>query len=329
MSGQSPYEQVRFIRDVIKDRTDKSQPTFFSVKLESFGSLTPLVDKEQGSLFYDTIIQYLMRYDLSALVVELYRGKSHNIKEPFQSFRILIKRSPNVNLSGFEKREDLIHANAETIISPEKHFQSMATKEFDLLRLQYENDVLKKKNKKKKEYIKQLERELQKAEKEKANSLGNVTLSTVASGAMEKFARSQFGIGLLKDVFGAKDEVINGLLGTETEEGNVEEKKSTATIVKKDTPEKEEPKNLSENEKIRLQILKQITSLLESSDDAVLRLYYELILLIGKDLSLLQSLFMQIKKYKDSLDTQTVHGSQQLKKVENNEDTEENTDDTS
>src|ERR1700739_851984 len=104
MSAQTPYEQVRFIRDVIKDRTDKSQPTFFSVKLESFGNVTPLVDKEQGALFYDTIIQYLMRYDLSALIVELYHGKSHNIKEPFQTFRILIKRSANVNLSGIDKK---------------------------------------------------------------------------------------------------------------------------------------------------------------------------------------------------------------------------------
>jgi len=328
MSAQTPYEQVRFIRDVIKDRTDKSQPTFFSVKLESFGNVTPLVDKEQGSLFYDTIIQYLMRYDLSALIVDLFHGKSHNIKDPFQSFRIQIKRSPNVSLSGIDKKENVELTQSETIISPEKHFHTLATKEFDLLRLQYENDVLRKKNKKKKAYIKELEAELAKSEKEKTGGIGNVALGSVASNAIEKFARSQFGIGLLKNVFGAKDEVLQGLLGAGTEETQTEETKSTATLIKKS----EEEKQLTGDEKIRYQLKKHIIQFLEKSDDATLRLYYEIILLIGGDVQLLQSIFMQIKKYREAEQKVSVKqpdSNTAENKKENEEEENEDVNDTS
>lgn len=326
MSAQSPYEQVKFIRDVIKDRTDKSQPTFFSVKLESFGTQTPLVEKEQGSLFYDTIIQYLMRYDLSALIVDLYHGKSHNIKEPFQSFRIAIKRSSNVSLSGIEKKDSLEVSQTE-IISPEKHFHTLATKEFDLLRLQYENDVLKKKCKKRKAYIKELEAEIARNEREKTGSLGNVTLGSVASNALEKFARSNFGIGLLKNVFGAKDEVLQGLLGTGAEESKAEEVKSTATLIKK------EQKHFSENEKVRLHLQEYINKFMEKSDDATLRLYYEIILLIGSDVSLLQSVYVQLKKHRETENknstNQTNTNTANTGKVEEENHNEQEHDDTS
>jgi len=293
MNTQSPYEQMKFIRDVIKDRTDKSQPTFFSVKLESFGNVTPLVEKENGALFYDTIIQYLTRYDVSAIIVELYHGKSHNIKEPFQIFKIVIKRSPNISLSGIERKDDALTVHSENIISPEKHFQTLAENQFNLLRLQYENEVLKKKNKKKKLYIKELESHIEKLEKNKEKSLGNVALGSVASNALENFARSQFGIGILKNVFGAKDEVLQGLLGNDNSaQGN--EPSSKASIIK------EEPKVLSENEKIRKQIVDSLTDFLKGADDGVLRLYYELFQLIGSDIKILQSLFIQVKKYREA-----------------------------
>lgn len=290
MNTQSPYEQIKFIRDVIKDRTDKSQATFFSVKLESFGNVTPLVEKENGSLFYDTLIQYLTRYDVAAIIVELYHGKSHNIKQPFQTFRIIIKKSPNISLTGIEKKEEALSVHSETVISPEKHFQTLAESNFNILRLQYENDVLRKKNKKKKQRIEELEKELAKAEKEKTGGLGNIALGSVASNALENFARSQFGIGILKNVFGAKDEVLQGLLGNSTDPAQVAEPSSKASIVK------EEEKPLTENEKIRKQIIDSVCDFLRNTDDGVLRLYYELIKLIGGDIQILQALYVQLKK---------------------------------
>lgn len=66
MTTQTPYEQIRFINDAIKDRQEKNQATFFSVKLDRLGALTPLATKENGASFYETIIQYLTKYDMSA-----------------------------------------------------------------------------------------------------------------------------------------------------------------------------------------------------------------------------------------------------------------------
>jgi sugar-specific transcriptional regulator TrmB len=287
MSNQSPYEQARFINDIIKDRADKSQRTFFSVKIESMGTTTPLVEKEQGALFFETILQYLMHYDVTALIVELYHGKAPNVKEPFQTFRIPIKRSP-VILSGVEKQNDLPLTPSETIISPEKHFQTLAENQFNLLRLQYENDQLRKKIKKKKQYIEELEEALQKAEREKNKGLGNVTLGAVGANALEGFAKSQFGIALLKKVFGASDEVLQGLLG-ETEE-STKETNSSASIVS-------ENKALSEEEEVTKAVKKAIADYFESLNDGFLRLYYELFRLVGNDADLVRNLYISVKKY--------------------------------
>jgi hypothetical protein len=295
MLTQNPYDQIKFIRDVIKDRADKSQPTFFSVELESFNHITPLVEKESGALFYDTLIQYLTRYDVAAIIIKLYHGKSHNIKEPFQVFHIALKKSPNVSLSGIEKKDEALTVHSEQNISPEKHFQTLAENNFNLLRLQYENAVLKKKNKKRKNYIKELEAEIENLGKEKEKSFGNVALGSVASNALENFTKSNFGIALLKNVFGAKDEAIKGLLGTDKPDpAQVEGPSSKATIIK------EEPKELTPNEKARAQILSSLTDFLQSADDGTLRMYYEIMQLIGADLPLLQAVYLQIKKHRET-----------------------------
>lgn len=312
MSTQSPYEQIRFINDVIKDRSAKNEKTFFSVKLERMGVVTPLVNKEDGNVFYETIIQYLTRYDLSALIIELYHGKSHNVREPFQIIKIAIKRSQDLTLGNTEKN-GVEFVESETLINPEKHFFTMAEKEranimleFRIKQLEWENEILKKKNKKKKQYIAELEEERDKVERNKKHSLANVTLGNITSNALETFAKSDFGIGILKNVFGAKQEVLNGLLGLDentehSEKAEVNETKSTASIVT------ETKKDLSDTDKVRLQVIKHINEFMLNADDAVLRLYYELIMLIGKDVNLLQSIYMQLKGVKkDSEQKNTV-----------------------
>ena len=45
-----------------------------------------------------------------------------------------------------------------------------------------------------------------------------------------------------------------------------------------------------------MQIIKYINDFLLNADDAVLRLYYELVVLIGKDTALLQKIYLQLKE---------------------------------
>ncbi|MBA2612944.1 MAG: hypothetical protein H0U95_13305 [Bacteroidetes bacterium] len=307
MATLTPYEQIKFINDVIKDRQDKNQPTFFSVKVERYGEVTPMVNKEQGANFYETILQYLTRYELSALIIELYNGKAHNIKDPFQQFKLILKKSSDISLGNSDKNNDIQLTTTETIISPEKHFFTMAEKErqvmlleFDLKRLQYENEELKRKNKKKKNYIAQLESELGKTEKDKKNSLGNVSFGMIGANAIESFAKSSFGLAILKKVFGANEEMLNGLLGinvTNKEETN--EPKSIATVITTSENPQEQKEPLTENEKIRITIKKFITEFLDKSDDTVLRSYYELVQLLGSDMETLQSILNQVKEYRE------------------------------
>lgn len=303
MNSQKPYEQIRFINDVIKDRKDKNQSTFFSVKLDIGGKETPLVDKETGDTFYETIIQYLTRYDIHAILIELYHGKAHNIKEPLQSFRIPLRRSSDMSL-GIIQKEDIPLTPAETVVTAERHFSGIMEKErqilfldFEVRKLQNEVEELKKKNKKRKQYIEELEEEIGKKEKAKKNSLGNVSLGLVASNALESFAKSNFGIGILKNVFGANEEVLNGLLGTDeatTKKDQEPEQKARATIITKT----KEPEPQTEEEKIRRDVLKHLNEFFGSLDNGALRLYFEIIQLIGKDQTKLQQVYVALKNIK-------------------------------
>ena len=193
--------------------------------------------------------------------------------------------------------------------------------EFELKRLQLEHEELRKKYKKKKQYILELEEELEGKEKQKKNSLGNVSLGLVASNALEGFAKSSFGIGILKNVFGAKEEVLNGLLGLDANDisaNETPEQNSQATIINKS--KQEMPNNLTEQEKVRQYVIKQITDFMNSLDDGSLRLYYEIIQLIGKDQQKLQQVYSALKiSKKNTSDKNSSHNNE----ASNNHEKEE------
>lgn len=326
MSTQNAYEQIRFINDVIKDRAQKNQPTFFSIKLERLGVLTPLVTKEEGDNFYETILNYLTKYDVTALLVELFNGKSRSVKEPLQTYKIFIKKNTEIALGGTNNNHEAEIISAETSISPEKHFYTMAEKErtnimqeLKIKQLEWEIEVLRKKNKKKKARIEELETSIYKSEKDKKHSLGNVSLGSITSNAFENFMKSDFGLGILKNVFGAKEETLKGLLGEEEIFPRTEnETKSTATLIveKKHSEKAEEQQKLSPEQKIRLEVIKKINDFMLSSNDGVLRLYYELIQLCAKDIPLLQKLYSLVKSYKE----QTQAEKQETQKPVSNSD---------
>lgn len=346
MSTQSPYEQIRFIHDVIKDRKDKNQSTFFSVKLVRSNKETPLVDKETGDTFYETIIQYLTRYDVSAIVIELYHGKAHNIKDPFDKYVIQLKKSSDLgSISILSKEDEVKVSQAESVVSTEKHYAGLFEKErnllmleFELKRLQLEHEELRKKYKKKKHYIAELESELEQKEKQKKHSLGNVSLGLVASNALEGFAKSNFGIGILKNVFGAKEEVLNGLLGLDdantTTNNNEPEQNSQATLITKPKQATQEtPNNVTEREKIRQYILNQLAEFMTGLDDGSLRLYYEVIQLIGKDQAKLQQVYSALKvsakQNSENSNTQNVPVNNDASGTQTGEETDEDENDSS
>lgn len=237
--------------------------------------------------------------------MELFNGKSHNVKEPFQTFKIIVKR--NAEISGITASDDLRVTPTETVITTEKHFFTMAEKErqvmmleFDLKRLQYENEELKRKNKKKKNYIAELETELGKTEKAEKQSLGNVSLGLVGANAIESFAKSSFGIGILKNVFGMKEEALNGLLGVESNTSQeIPDQKSTASIITNtdNTSPIKEPQ--TKEEKYRAEIKIHINQFLDGCNDKTLRLYYELVQYLGADTETLTSVLQQIKSFRE------------------------------
>ncbi len=222
-------------------------------------------------------------------------------------------------------------------MSSEKHFTSVLERERqilnldnDLRRLTTENEELRKKNKKKKDYILELETEIEKIEKGKKNSLGNISLGIVASNAFENLAKSEFGLGLLKGI-GMKQEAINGLLGIdirETIENKTPEEHSTATIITK--PKTESPtkdkntSNLTKEEKARQFVLKHINDTMISADDTILRLYYELVVMLGKNLLKLQQVYVAVKHNEEQIKTsQTTATTQKNEAQKNKTDSED------
>lgn len=328
---QSPEEELKFIHDVIKDRSDKNEATFFSVKLERNGNITPLVSKESGDVFYPTIVKYLSRYDKPVLVIELYHGKAINIKTPFQTFRIPLRpmNEPSLGIITPEIKDPLPVTPTENVIPVERHYSSlfdsqrqMLDLQFEIKRLQIENTELSKKCKKRKRYIEELEEQIYKDEKNKKQSLGNVSMGMAGANAIEYFAKSDFGLGILKHIFKVQPEVMNGLLGNadNKEDGNngkKEEPKTNASFVVK-----KEEKPLTEQEKKRLDALKSLSQFFDSLNEGELRIYFEIIRMMGKDANTLQNIYQLLKLQLEHKAEEAKKAATPSVKAKNNEEKE-------
>jgi hypothetical protein len=340
----SPSQLIEHIDAIIKERLEKNAPTFFTISIEQFGKMTPVAIKQDSSQdFKKLMLKYTSNFELNAVQVDLYSGKSHNVKHPFQSYRIPLKTEDpkEIVLKGFEK-DDLKVEQLESSIPVGRYFGEKLETQMQLFRQDIEkqtmmdklNNLIEKYDEKLKaqeerhnekvreleeeieelhEEIEEYQKEIYKYEKGKHDSLGNIAFATIGSKIAENFAKSEIGMGVLKGLLG-KDgfATLQGHLKGIEEEQN-QTKKETARVISK---EEQSPRQIA---------LNFIHKVGEALDDQHLRMLYDIAELTAKnikDIEVLWNLAKEIEKQRNKPNTN--NSATNSKK----EDDEKETDDT-
>ena len=317
-NDRTPSEIIDYIGDIIRERENKSLPTFYTISIEQYEKTTPVAEKEEGyDNFKKQVLKYMSDYNLTAITVQLFSGKSRNVKTPFQTFKVQLKKqNPTIILGGIEKSNNEVQ-QLDSSIPVSRYYDEKFELQMRIMRIELEKqtltdrivqlteryeDKLKEQDSRNgetvkrmeeeienlEEEIKELENEILKNEKDKHNSFGNVALGSISARAMEGFAKSNIGTGLLKGLLGeAGYETLQGhLAGIEKEKNEVPEK-PTARVITENTTD------------ARTVALNYIQKVGESLPDMYLRMLYDIAEIANKntqDLQVVWNLIQQIKQ---------------------------------
>lgn len=314
-----PSAQFDYIGDIIKEREQKSLPTFYTISIEQYDKTTPVAEKEEGyENFKQQILKYTSDYNLTSITVFIFSGKSRNVKA-LQTFKVLLnKQTPTVVFGNPIKESNSIE-QIESAIPVSRYYDEKFELQMRIMRVEMEKqslterllqlteryeDKLKEQGKYNEEKIKQLEqeileleqeirdfeKEISKNEKDKHNSFGNIALGSISARAIENLAKSNIGTGVLKGLLGKEGfETLQGHLAGIEQENNDAPTTQTARIIT-------EPTNSTDPRQIVLNYIQKVG---QSLPDRELRMLYDLVELTEKnikDLELLWNVSQQIKQ---------------------------------
>lgn len=345
-NDRTPSEIIDYIGDIIRERENKSLPTFYTISIEQYEKTTPVAEKEEGhDNFKKQVLKYMSDYNLTAITVQLFSGKSRNVKTPFQTFKVQLKKqNPTIILGGIEKNTSEVQ-QLDSSIPVSRYYDEKFELQMRIMRIELEKqtltdrivqlteryeDKLKEQDSRNgeavkrfeeeienlEEEIKELENEILKNEKDKHNSFGNVALGSISARAMEGFAKSNIGTGLLKGLLGeAGYETLQGhLAGIEKEKNEAPEKPTARVISETDT----DPRTVA---------LNYIQKVGENLPDMYLRMLYDIAEIANKnvqDLQVVWNLIQQIKQQRAKAAEQK-NGQQPPTETKETEDEEEET----
>jgi ribosomal protein S15P/S13E len=351
-SDRTPSEVIDYIGNIIREREQKSLPTFYTISIEQYEKNTPVAEKEGGyDNFKKQVLKYMSDYNLTAITIQLFSGKSHNVKHPFQTFKVQLKKqNPTIILGGLgniEKSNNEVQ-QLDSSIPVSRYYDEKFELQIRIMRIELEKqtltdrivqlteryeDKLKEQDSRNgetvkrleeeieslEEEIKELENEILKNEKDKHNSFGNVALGSISARAMEGFAKSNIGTGLLKGLLGeAGYETLQGhLAGIEKEKTETPEKPTARVISEPET----DPRTIA---------LNYIQKVGEALPDMYLRMLYDIAELANKnvqDLQVVWNLIQQIKQQRAKTAEQK-NNQQPATEPEQKEEEEEEEDET-
>ncbi|HSH64396.1 MAG TPA: hypothetical protein VLB84_01040 [Bacteroidia bacterium] len=349
-SDKTPSEVIDYIGDIIRERQQKSLPTFYTILIEQYDKATPVAEKEEGyENFKQQVLKYMSDYNLTSLTVQLFSGKSRNVKSPFQVFKVQLKKqNPTIVLGGFDKpvsdSENEVK-QLESSIPVGRYYDEKFELQMRIMRNELEKqtlterlhqlteryeDKLKEQDKRYEEKIKLLdleiqhleqeiqdyEREIAKNEKDKHNSFGNIALGSISARAIENLAKSDLGTGLLKGLLGKEgyDNLQGHLAGIENEKKTLQNEPA-ARIISESSTEPANARNIA---------IAYISMTIQSLPDMQLRILYDITQLAEKNVSDLQVLWkvlQQINQQRGQSPTDKKYEAQST--TPGNEDSEE------
>jgi hypothetical protein len=299
-------KQYNHIQTELRERAQKGEKIFWTIKYEKFGGTSVVADKKTGAdEFSLEFSNTLNQFSPDLVLVELYHSNSpNNPKGAYLSFKFKPNNlaSKEVAMSGFQPPEKVEVKKADAVFSVEHFYNDKINsigqiyqKEMQLKLLEYEirqknekisqleNDI-----KENEEYISRLEEELEKPQKK--TLLAGIDLGEVLSVAGERLLKRNPGI--LKGLLGMDDQQVKGIWSNDSEEKQIGNETNNA----KATVKVKEQENLSEAQKKHFEVAAMLHDFFKKVPSGVLRMYYETIFLIQANEGLLNKILTITKK---------------------------------
>lgn len=352
-ADKTPSELIDHIADLIKERESKTLPTYYTISIEQYEKNTPVAEKEEGyENFKKQVQKYITDYQLTSITVQLFSGKSRNVKHPFQVFKVSLTKqpTPTVILGGMERESVSDIQQLDSSIPVSRYYDEKFELQMRIMRTEMEKQTLMERvthlteryedklreqevrsAEKLKRYedeieeleeqIQDYEREIVKGEKDKHNSFGNVALGSIGARIVEGFAKSDIGTGVLKGLLGAEGySTLQGHLAGIENAANTATPQETARII---TAPANDP---------RQNTLSFIHRISEGLPDSHLRMLYDICEMGEKnigDLQVLWNVAQQITNQRNQAASAETTGNNPAKTDDSPDDTDEEEIDTS
>lgn len=294
---KNPQEMIEHVAGIVAQKAAKGMRCFYSVKIQKNDATTELIErKAAGGEFLKDVQALIDLNKPDALVIELYRGNSRKVKVPESEFYInLLGRELAFPVKveplngGFDTSMMLtemrrgFESQLQGIREQTSLFSTLTIAQLELKHSQAKVKELETDLQQAIDHIDKLEKQL--TARPQLSGPGGLNLLSLGSFWLEGVLRRNPGI--IAGTLGMSEDKAKALFSDNTNSTQqnipVQQNKASASI-------QPESKQLTEAEKLRVQMIEQIAGFLKTLSDVNLRTTYEMFVLIQKDLSLIQTL---------------------------------------
>jgi hypothetical protein len=315
-TDNTPSEIINYIAELLRERQNKSLPTYYTISIEQYNKLTPVAEREEGhENFKKEIFKYISDYNLTSILIQLYTGKSRKSKTPIQEFKIPVKKQDLLILNGLAEKSSPEIAQSENSVPVHRYYDEKFELQMKIMRTEMEKqafldkiaqltdryeDRIKDNDIRHKERISQLEndirdlesevkefeREIHRYERDKHNAFGNIALGNIGARIAENFARSDMGSGILKGF----TQLQGHIQGSENPTAPIQKSETNARIIETGSGETNNPRQTN---------LQLILKASESLDENNQKMLCDILDYHTRDTRLLKAFWEQLESLKN------------------------------
>lgn len=290
----SAQKKIDYIQGLIGQKIANNLPCFYTIKVIQDGVTATLIERKPGDENFTKEAQAICEANRpDALMIELWKSIGRKVKNPESDFYIDMKGQ---GISAPVKAEQIGGDSSFMIAELRRNFdqQLQGVRELSGLHSQLTITQLELKHAENKieqlegdleeaeQHIDKLERELQ--NRPQLSGPGGVNIIEIGSHLLEGVLRRNPSI--LGGALGMSNDQVKGLFTNNNPQAlpPAEQKQGTATA----TVQAQE--TLSENDKVRADVIESIAGYLRTLPDAHLRKVYDLMCALGKDFNSIEKM---------------------------------------
>lgn len=290
---KNPQELIDHVATIVRQKFEKKMRCFYTVKVFKNDATNELITRKAAGPEFLSDLQGIIDVNKpETVIVELYKGSSYKVKTPESEFYINLSGKEISfparveSVSGFDTSMMLteMRRNFDQQLSGVRELtglhSTLTVAQIELKYAQEKIRELEREVKENEEYIEQLEKDSR--SRPQLGGTGGLNLVELGSYMLEGVLRRN--PGLIAGIAGVDASKVKDLFSEPKQLAPAEQQTGTASASAQPQGE------LTERDKVRVQIVEQIAGYLRGLSDPHLRIVYEFLCALGKKEELFEEL---------------------------------------